>query len=83
MAKQETIEPTASAQPIDKILEAYEEKDQQGKTREYVQDIPLCTIKHCNKWAESMKRFGLELCYLHQNSIDKWLIEKGYTNAIK
>lgn len=26
------IEPTASAQPIDKILEAYEEKDQQGET---------------------------------------------------
>lgn len=47
------------------------------------QYIPLCTIKHCDRWAESMKRFGLELCYLHQNTIDKWLIEKGYTNAVK
>lgn len=42
--------------------------------------IPLCSIKHCNIVAESLRLFGLELCFRHQGVINQWLVEKGYTH---
>lgn len=44
---------------------------------------PVCSVKYCDIWAESIKRFGLELCYQHQLLIDKWLVEKGYSREVK
>lgn len=44
--------------------------------------LNYCEIKGCKLLAESIKLFGIELCVIHQQKIDKWLAEKGYSREL-
>lgn len=40
--------------------------------------LDRCVIKGCKFLPESIKAFGLELCFKHQDIVAKWLYAKGY-----
>jgi len=37
-----------------------------------------CCIRKCKYLPESIKLFGLDLCFMHQKKVDSWLFDKGY-----
>lgn len=37
-----------------------------------------CCIRKCKYLPQSIKLFGMELCFKHQSVIDEWLYDRGY-----